>query len=221
MKRHAMGKLCVGLMLAWLGSTSLQAQAVTQDNIRTTDYLVPHISTVPANSGKRVELFVREKVEQGRRGNRPVVLMIAGATISAIPDFDVQFENYSWMEYLATAGFEVFAMDVTGYGLSPRPMMDDPCNTTTSEQQLYLNNEASRTVMFTFLPVSTYFSPIRLGRDRHGRRVPPPGSKRRQSKPRRLVTWGHSCGWVHRSAPGQSGKAVSVCAWPLFSALPE
>jgi hypothetical protein len=37
--------------------------------------LVPHISTVPANSGKRVELFVREKVRSRRGGKAPVVLM--------------------------------------------------------------------------------------------------------------------------------------------------
>jgi hypothetical protein len=66
---------------------------------------------VPANAGKRVELFVREKVENGRRGKAPVVLMIGGTTISAIPDFDLQFEDYSWMDYLAAAGFDVFAID--------------------------------------------------------------------------------------------------------------
>jgi pimeloyl-ACP methyl ester carboxylesterase len=114
------------------------SQAVSEGNIQTIDYLVPHISTVPANAGKHVELFVREKVQNGRRGKAPVVLMIGGATISAVPDFDVQFENYSWMEHLANAGFDVFTMDLTGYGLSPRPMMDNPCNTATAQQQQYL-----------------------------------------------------------------------------------
>jgi hypothetical protein len=64
--------------------------------------------------------------------------MIHGATVSVVPGFDLQFENYSWMDYLASAGFDVFAMDHTGYGLSPRPMMDNPCNNSPSEQQLYL-----------------------------------------------------------------------------------
>src|SRR5215472_15728605 len=113
-------------------------QGLREKSIQTTDYLVPHISTVLANAGKHVELFLREKVQNGRRGRAPVVLMIGGATISAVPDFDVQFENYSWMEYLANAGFDVFTMDLTGYGLSPRPMMDSPCNTSTTQQQQYL-----------------------------------------------------------------------------------
>jgi pimeloyl-ACP methyl ester carboxylesterase len=134
----------VSIMLACLGPSGLlhaQAdgpQARHAANIQTTDYLVPHISTVPANAGKRVELFVREKVQTHRRGKSPVVLMIGGATISAVPDFDLPYENYSWMEYLAMAGFDAFAMDVTGYGLSPRPMMDDPCNNSASDQQTYL-----------------------------------------------------------------------------------
>ena len=142
MNKYATSNLCLGLMLAWLGSADLlcaqDPAAKPGPSIQTTDYLVPHISTVPANSGKRVELFVREKVAGRRRGKAPVVLMIAGATISAVPAFDLQFENYSWMDYLATAGFDVFAMDLTGYGLSPRPMMEDPCNNATSDQQSYL-----------------------------------------------------------------------------------
>jgi pimeloyl-ACP methyl ester carboxylesterase len=147
MNKYATGKLCLGLMLAWLGSaellcaqdpTAAQAQARAPKQLRTTDYLVPHISTVPANAGKHVELFVREKVQSKRGGQAPAVLMIHGATVSTVPVFDLQFENYSWMEYLANEGFDVFAMDFTGYGLSPRPMMDNPCNVTTAQQQQYL-----------------------------------------------------------------------------------
>ncbi len=112
-----------------------------RDEIRTIDYMVPHVSTVPATSGKRVRLFLREKVQartlEAQRGRRkaPVVLMIHGATISAGPAFDLPFEDYSWMEYLASEGFDVFALDQTGYGLSPRPMMDNPCNAPPAQQQ--------------------------------------------------------------------------------------
>jgi len=64
--------------------------------------------------------------------------MVHGATGPSVPVFDLQFENYSWMDFLASAGFDVFAMDHTGYGLSPRPTMDDPCNASPAEQQLLL-----------------------------------------------------------------------------------
>jgi alpha-beta hydrolase superfamily lysophospholipase len=87
--------------------------------------------------------------------------MVAGATVSVVPAFDLQFENYSWMEYLATAGFDVFAMDVTGYGLSPRPMMDDPCNNSTLTSSRISFRSFCADVR---LPTrSTYFAPVGLG----------------------------------------------------------
>lgn len=129
-------RVAVALICPVLVTVSVSAQNAPP--LRTIDYLVPHISTVPANAGKYVELFVREKVQRSAAESRPAVLMIHGATMSAVPVFDLQFENYSWMEYLANAGFDVFAMDFTGYGLSPRPMMDNPCNLPTAAQQQYL-----------------------------------------------------------------------------------
>ncbi|PYQ46057.1 MAG: hypothetical protein DMF77_02320, partial [Acidobacteria bacterium] len=102
----------------------------------TTDHLVPHISTALANRGELVHLFVRERVHRGHLPHRPVVLMVEGATVPAVPDFDLNFENYSWMDFLARAGFDVFAMDLQGYGFSHRPRMDDPCNTQSGQQSL-------------------------------------------------------------------------------------
>jgi pimeloyl-ACP methyl ester carboxylesterase len=49
--------------------------------------------------------------------------------------FDVPYEDYSWMAWLAHAGFDVFAMDMTGYGRSTRPLvMNDPCNLSPAQQ---------------------------------------------------------------------------------------
>jgi pimeloyl-ACP methyl ester carboxylesterase len=43
------------------------------------------------------------------------------------------------MAYLAHAGFDVFSMDMTGYGRSTRPAaMNDPCNLTAAQQALFV-----------------------------------------------------------------------------------
>jgi pimeloyl-ACP methyl ester carboxylesterase len=64
--------------------------------------------------------------------------MVHGSTQSTVVSFDLQFENYSWMAFLARAGFDVFALDQTGYGFSPRPRMDDPCNASNGQQKALL-----------------------------------------------------------------------------------
>jgi pimeloyl-ACP methyl ester carboxylesterase len=122
-------------------AASALAQTVEEPDppMVTIDHFISHTSTVPANAGDKVKLFVREKVRSfGDESDRPVVLMIYGAGVGAVPVFDLQFEDYSWMEHLANKGFDVFALDFTGYGLSPRPKMDDPCNTVQSEQLAHL-----------------------------------------------------------------------------------
>jgi len=68
-----------------------------------------------------------------------VALFIHGAGTPAEVSFDVPYQDYSWMGYLAHAGFDVFAMDMTGYGRSTRPpAMNDPCNLTREQQGLFV-----------------------------------------------------------------------------------
>jgi pimeloyl-ACP methyl ester carboxylesterase len=129
--------LCFNLTFFWI-PREVESGEEDSEGIRTVDHFVPHISTVLANEGERVELFVREKVRGHHRRNSPAVLMVHGATGPSVPAFDLQYKNYSWMDFLARAGFDVFAMDHTGYGLSPRPTMDDPCNASLAQQQSLL-----------------------------------------------------------------------------------
>jgi pimeloyl-ACP methyl ester carboxylesterase len=64
-----------------------------------------------------------------------VVLMVHGAVNPSTPVFDLSYKDYSWMGSLAEAGFDVFAMDLVGYGGSTRPWpMDDPCNASPELQ---------------------------------------------------------------------------------------
>jgi pimeloyl-ACP methyl ester carboxylesterase len=68
-----------------------------------------------------------------------VVLFVHGAGTPAEVAFDVPHSDYSWMGYLAKAGFDVFAMDTTGYGRSVRPAeMADPCNLSEEQQKQFV-----------------------------------------------------------------------------------
>jgi pimeloyl-ACP methyl ester carboxylesterase len=125
-----------------------ETEDIDDGRVGTIDRFVPHVSTEYANAGENVELFLREKVrrdvrldrdtDDARHASLGVVLMIAGATQPAVATYDVRFANYSWMRHLAEAGFDVFAMELTGYGWSPRPRMDDACNVSDAQQRSFL-----------------------------------------------------------------------------------
>jgi len=116
------------------------ASAEDYDRVLRLDHYVGVQSTVPAITGQRTPIYVREAVKpasalRDRSIANRVVLFIHGAGTPAEVAFDVPYEDYSWMEYLAQAGFDTFAMDTTGYGRSTRPAaMNDPCNLSAAQQ---------------------------------------------------------------------------------------
>ena len=135
---------------AILGAFALAAIALgaADDSFVTVDRFVPHTSTVPANEGERVGLFLHEKLSReladriaaAESPEGRVVLFVHGGSIPSVPDYDLPYKDYSWMEHLAAAGFDTFSMDQTGYGLSPRPMMDDPCNMAADDRAIVTPN---------------------------------------------------------------------------------
>lgn len=113
----------------------------SSDNIVTTDSFVTHVSTVPATKGQTVGLFVREKTLASTLAAAParkphVVLMVHGGFGPSIVAYDLAYKDYSFMGQLARAGYDVFTLSFTGYGPSPRPLMDDPCNVAAEFQSL-------------------------------------------------------------------------------------
>src|SRR5258708_3924100 len=130
--------LCLLGLVVPLVATALAAD--DSDRLLTIDHYVRVTSTVPAITGQTAQLYVRERVlagaalRTGSSGDR-VVLFVHGAGTPAEVTFDVPYQDYSWMAYFARAGFDVFAMDTTGYGRSTRPApMNDPCNLAKDRQ---------------------------------------------------------------------------------------
>jgi pimeloyl-ACP methyl ester carboxylesterase len=84
--------------------------------ITTEDFFVP-------SDTAGIDLHLRRKRlshVQRFTGERTLLLM-HGATFSSGSLFDAQVEGASFMDHLATAGFDVYAVDVRGYGASTRP----------------------------------------------------------------------------------------------------
>ena len=110
------------------------------DRLLTIDHYVRVKSTVPAIAGQPAQIYVRERVVAGtalRGAIAPdrVVLFVHGAGTPAEVAFDLPYQDYSWMGYLARAGFDVFSVDMTGYGRSTRPApMNDLCNLAKDRQ---------------------------------------------------------------------------------------
>jgi pimeloyl-ACP methyl ester carboxylesterase len=110
------------------------------DRLLTIDHYLRAKSTVPAIAGQTTQLYVRERVIAGsalRGAISPdrVVLFVHGAGTPAEVAFDLPYQDYSWMAYLARAGFDVFSVDMTGYGRSTRPAaMNDLCNVARDRQ---------------------------------------------------------------------------------------
>lgn len=70
-----------------------------------------------------IELFVRNKRPESLTAFTPArtLLFVHGATYPAHTAFDLPLGGLSWMDYIASRGFDVWCMDIRGYGRSTRP----------------------------------------------------------------------------------------------------
>lgn len=68
-----------------------------------------------------LRIHVWEKRRPGQAGR--VALLVHGATYGGFTDFDVHVpgKDYSLMDYLAARGWDVFTLDIRGYGRSQKP----------------------------------------------------------------------------------------------------
>lgn len=96
--------------LAMLGS----AAAAQAPKITAEDIMVPH--------GADTQIYVRNKRPEGVASFGPdkIAVFMHGATYPGTA-FDLQLGGMSWMDYLAERGYDVYAVDLPGYGRSTRP----------------------------------------------------------------------------------------------------
>src|SRR5258708_2984024 len=106
--------------VATLAATQVQAQSPR---------LVMEEMMVPAHD-PGIAIYVRNKRPADMNAFRPerTVLYVHGATYPASTSFDLALDGLSWMDYLAARGYDVYLLDVRGYGRSTRPpeMSDKP-----------------------------------------------------------------------------------------------
>jgi len=99
------------LLLLLAGAASAQAPKTVTETLM-----------VPARDAG-IQLHVRNKRPESLTTFEPdrIVLFVHGATYNAEAGFDLPIRGLSWMDYVAQRGWDVYAMDVRGYGRSTRP----------------------------------------------------------------------------------------------------
>ena len=89
--------------------------------------LVTEHITIPSDT-PGIQLYIRNKRPQelALSADR-ILLYVHGATYPSATAFDLQLDGISWMDYIAAHGWDVYLVDLRGYGQSTRPPeMDQP-----------------------------------------------------------------------------------------------
>jgi pimeloyl-ACP methyl ester carboxylesterase len=88
-----------------------------------------------------IKLFVRTKMSDTQRQftDDNIVLFVHGATFPSTPDFDLQYKDYSWADWMVNRGYVVYMFDKRNYGYSTREKaMDEPAASNKPVSRSYL-----------------------------------------------------------------------------------
>ncbi len=103
------------------GLTKAMAFELAEQSIRVNAVAPTFVETPMTQAG--LSVFVRNKQLSDRSGVSPArtVLFVHGATYPSTVTFDYAIDGESWMDIMARAGFDVWCVDLLGYGASDRP----------------------------------------------------------------------------------------------------
>jgi pimeloyl-ACP methyl ester carboxylesterase len=70
-----------------------------------------------------IQLYVRNKRPDGMTqfSGEKTLLYVHGTSQAASSTFDLPLDDFSWMDYIARSGYDVYLIDLRGYGRSTRP----------------------------------------------------------------------------------------------------
>src|SRR5271154_3370430 len=106
--------LLVAALLA-AGPFALPPANAKEPKLETSDAMIP-------SGDPGIQLFVRNKHLAGRESSPDkILLFVHGATYPAETAFDLPIEGMSMMDLIAMRGYDVYLVDVRGYGRSTRP----------------------------------------------------------------------------------------------------
>ncbi len=106
----------------------MMADAAAQDEIKAGAPALITEDALIASDTPGIQLFIRNKrPRDGTSSGEKILLYVHGATYPASTAFDLQLDGLSWMDYIAARGWDVYLVDLRGYGRSTRPsQMDQP-----------------------------------------------------------------------------------------------
>lgn len=117
MVKRLLAALAISVALVGCASAPLGSGNITSET-----FMIPALDP-------GIQLHVRNKRPAGeeRFGAERILLMVHGATFPSETGFDVDLPGGSWMDFVARRGFDVYFVDIRGYGRSTRPAaLDQP-----------------------------------------------------------------------------------------------
>lgn len=109
-------------IIAVLALLNACATAPRATQVMTETFMVPSL-----DPGINLHVRNRRPADHDAFPPERILLMVHGATLPAETAFDIDLPGGSWMEYSALRGFDVYSLELRGYGRSTRPAaMDQP-----------------------------------------------------------------------------------------------